>query len=232
MDGREVLSQGIIRRIGTGETTEIWASNWLPRDGLLRPMATAKPNPPKLVCELINQSMACWDRQKLEQFFNPMDIETIYQIPLTTRRQEDFWAWYYEKRGFFSVRSAYRMLVSNKERGIRHGWTTDQESLITNQRKGNGKHCGRFRCHQKLKSSYGVWLGNPSPLEMFYTTGRWPTLGIVCSVAWPIHGGTLFLSATWQNVYGPERRYYWFSRRIAGTRRTGMAGHGPLVVAS
>jgi len=45
-----------------------------------------------------------------------MDIETIYQIPLTTRRQEDFWAWHYEKRGFFSVRSAYRMLVSNKER--------------------------------------------------------------------------------------------------------------------
>ena len=35
MDGREVLSQGIIRRIGTGETTEIWVSNWLPRDGLL-----------------------------------------------------------------------------------------------------------------------------------------------------------------------------------------------------
>jgi len=27
-----VLTQGIIRRIGRGETTNIWSMNWLPRD--------------------------------------------------------------------------------------------------------------------------------------------------------------------------------------------------------
>ena len=90
--------------------------NWLPRDGLLRPMASSKPNPPSLVCELINQTAACWDQQKLEEFFNPMDVEAISGIPLSTRRQEDFWAWHYEKKGVFSVRSAYCMLVSNRER--------------------------------------------------------------------------------------------------------------------
>ncbi|KAJ1296190.1 hypothetical protein BS78_01G280500 [Paspalum vaginatum] len=31
------------------------------------------------------------------------------------RRQEDFWAWQYEKSGQFSVRSAYKMLVSIRE---------------------------------------------------------------------------------------------------------------------
>ena len=86
MEGKDVLSQGIIRRIGTGESTEIWNINWLPRDGLLRPMASSKPNPPSLVCELINQTAACWDQQKLEEFFNPMDVEAISGIPLSTRR--------------------------------------------------------------------------------------------------------------------------------------------------
>ena len=104
MEKRSCLnSQGIIRRIGTGETTDIWATNWLPRDGLLRPMATCAPDKPKLVSELIIPSMACWDRHKLVQFFNPMDVDIISQIPLTTRRQEDFWAWHYEKREFFTV---------------------------------------------------------------------------------------------------------------------------------
>jgi hypothetical protein len=46
---------------------------------------------------------------------HPMDAEGISSIPLTTRRQEDFWARHYERTGIFSVRSAYRMLVQKKE---------------------------------------------------------------------------------------------------------------------
>jgi hypothetical protein len=38
-DGREVLAHGIIKRIGTVEETSIWETNWLPRDGLLRPVS-------------------------------------------------------------------------------------------------------------------------------------------------------------------------------------------------
>lgn len=30
LEGREVLVQGIVRRIGDGRTTEIWGHNWLP----------------------------------------------------------------------------------------------------------------------------------------------------------------------------------------------------------
>jgi hypothetical protein len=116
LDGREVLTQGLIRRIGTGETTNIWTMNWLPRSSLLKPVVCVGDHPPLRVCELIDQSSATWDKEKLEQFFLPMDIEVISNIPICTRRQDDFWAWLYEKRGYFSVRSAYRMLVVNKQR--------------------------------------------------------------------------------------------------------------------
>ena len=37
VEGKEVLKQGLIQRIGTGEDTYIWSMNWLLRDGLFRP---------------------------------------------------------------------------------------------------------------------------------------------------------------------------------------------------
>jgi hypothetical protein len=82
---------------------------------MLRPMASTRPDHPEFVCELIDQTRGCWDRQRLLEFFHPMDVEAISNTPLSTRRQRDFWAWHYEKRGVFSVRSAYRMLVWNRE---------------------------------------------------------------------------------------------------------------------
>ena len=38
VDGIQVLQQGLIRRIGSGESTKIWESPWLPRDGMLLPL--------------------------------------------------------------------------------------------------------------------------------------------------------------------------------------------------
>lgn len=52
IEGRDVLAQGLIRRIGTGEATNIWSANWLPRDGMLKPVACAAENPPQFVSEL------------------------------------------------------------------------------------------------------------------------------------------------------------------------------------
>ena len=53
-----------------------------------------------------------------------MDVEVIRNIPLNMRRQHDFWALHYEGRGFFSVRSAYRMLVNDKQRT--RAWLEDR----------------------------------------------------------------------------------------------------------
>ncbi|VAH60013.1 unnamed protein product [Triticum turgidum subsp. durum] len=38
LEGRDTLSLGLIKRIGTGETTHIWSENWLPRNYKLRPI--------------------------------------------------------------------------------------------------------------------------------------------------------------------------------------------------
>jgi hypothetical protein len=43
-----------------------------------------------------------------------MDATAILNITLCTRRQSDFWAWNYDPKGMFSIRSAYRMMINTK----------------------------------------------------------------------------------------------------------------------
>lgn len=90
MEGKEVLEQGLIRRIGSGSTTDIWCDNWLPRDGLMKPIRTDTENPPQKVYELIDHTSASWNNNILSEFFSPMDIEVIQNIPLCTSNREDF----------------------------------------------------------------------------------------------------------------------------------------------
>jgi hypothetical protein len=91
-DGIEVLNQGLIKRIGDGRSTHIWSCNWIPRIGMYRPRYSKKPNPPSLVCELIDHTTMSWNTEVLRIFFSEMDIDAIIQIPLSMRRQEDCWA--------------------------------------------------------------------------------------------------------------------------------------------
>jgi hypothetical protein len=49
--------------------------------------------------------------EKLEENFEPVDVEAICNIPIG-RFSEDEWAWAYEKSGYFTVRSAYKLLAA------------------------------------------------------------------------------------------------------------------------
>ena len=124
VDGIQVLQQGLIRRIGSGESTKNWESPWLPRDSMLLPLRPTKDNPPQWVSELIDQFSRRWNRQPLRKFFSLLDWETIENIPLSATPQDDFRAWHYEKKGIFSVRSAYRVLVRNRE--VMSAWAEDR----------------------------------------------------------------------------------------------------------
>jgi hypothetical protein len=46
VEGKEVMKQGLIRCIGTGEGTDSWNDNWLPQDYMMRPLACLAENPP------------------------------------------------------------------------------------------------------------------------------------------------------------------------------------------
>ena len=82
----------------------------------MKPIAAIKndPPPPQMVSELIDEISASWKEELIRSYFLPMDADIILSIPLCTRRQSDFWAWNFDRKGIFSVRSAYRMIINTK----------------------------------------------------------------------------------------------------------------------
>jgi hypothetical protein len=134
LEGRDALKLGLIRRIGDGATTHAWRDNWLPREERMMPVAPRKQGAPQRVCDYIDNTTASWKEDKLEEFFWPMDVEVIKGIPLCTRRQEDFWAWQFEKTGVFTVRSAYRNLV--RVRRTRGDWLENRAAASSSAKEG------------------------------------------------------------------------------------------------
>lgn len=58
LNGRDIMAQGIIRRIGHGESTNIWEHNWIPRDSYKRPITSLVQSPPQKISELIKTTTA------------------------------------------------------------------------------------------------------------------------------------------------------------------------------
>lgn len=127
LDGRDIIKQGIIRRIGDGRTPIIWQHNWLPRAGLMRPISSLVHDPPQLVADLIDATSASWKEEMVRQVLVPLDAEAILRIPICTRQVEAFWAWAEDQRGRFSVRLAYRLIQRTKMG--REAWLEESESL-------------------------------------------------------------------------------------------------------
>ena len=91
LDGHDILAQGVIRRIGDGETTNIWRHNWIPRDDIKRHIYSLVHNPPEKVVQLIDATSATWTENLVRSLFTHIDAEEILRIPLCRRRVGDFW---------------------------------------------------------------------------------------------------------------------------------------------
>lgn len=104
------MVHGLIKRIGNGETTNIWSENWILGENMKRPLTSLMPAPPSKVSELINSTTSSWNEQLVRSIFISIDAEAVFAIPLFTWKVECFWAWSEDRRGIFIVRSAYKMV--------------------------------------------------------------------------------------------------------------------------
>ena len=99
-------------------------------------------NPLSKVSEFIDNTSVIWRGDVSDTFFLESDAQTIVNISLCTRNMLDFWAWFDEKKGNFTVRTAYRMLADMKRR---------REDLL----KGNA---GGSNMQVEAKSWLSLWL--------------------------------------------------------------------------
>jgi hypothetical protein len=56
-----------------------------------------------------------WDEQRLQLCLYPHDVEEVMKIRPMQYGYKDFVAWYYEKSGIFTVKSAYKLAIRAKQ---------------------------------------------------------------------------------------------------------------------
>ena len=103
--GREALNAGLIKRVGSRETISIWNDDWIPRPFSKRPMGRQFETNINTVDELMTVSRQ-WNVPLIRSLFFAPDAEEILKIPLRNSGGEDWLAWFEERSGIYSVKSA------------------------------------------------------------------------------------------------------------------------------
>ena len=111
--GLEVIRKGTHWRVGNGRLIHIWENKWLPT-----PTTYKVISPPRLfddfpmVSALIDEATRRWKVDTLKSLFLPFEVETILNIPLNYNFPEDKIIWVGNKKGVFSVKSAYYVALT------------------------------------------------------------------------------------------------------------------------
>lgn len=108
LKGVDVVKEGMVWRVGSGENIRIWDDPWVPSNPTRKPSTGQWTHLLTKVAELINPATNSWDTELVMQTFSNSDVDKILQIPIC-EQQEDFIAWHYDPKGIFSVKSAYKV---------------------------------------------------------------------------------------------------------------------------
>ena len=63
----------------------------------------------KVVRELLRKENLEWNTELVKEIFLPQDVEAILSIPISESHARDRMVWAEDKKGNFTVRSAYRL---------------------------------------------------------------------------------------------------------------------------
>jgi hypothetical protein len=144
---RDLLKQGLVWRVGNGESINIWGDRWLPT-----PITYTVQSPHVLslqenrVQTLIDRDSKCWNVPLLQATFNLEEARVIASIPLSPHLPPDRLIWLGTKNENFSVKSAYHLGLEIIERD--RGQTSQVE-------KGTNVWCSLWN------------LQVPNPIKMF-----------------------------------------------------------------
>ena len=111
--GLELFKKGAIWRIGNGVSVRAWRDPWIPRSTVFKPISQQGRCRMRWVSDFI-QHDGTWDIQRLRQYFLPIDVDDILKIKPSQRQDTDIIAWQPDKRGIFTVKSAYELAFNEK----------------------------------------------------------------------------------------------------------------------
>lgn len=104
----DVLRKGTRWRVGNGRRICIWEDKWLPT-----PTTYKVTSPPTdfedfpMVASLIDLDTRWWKADTIRSLFLPFEASTILKISLSYNIPEDRLIWVGNKKGIFTIKSAY-----------------------------------------------------------------------------------------------------------------------------
>lgn len=108
-----LLKKGLIWRVGHGNDLSIWTDPWLPRDMSRRPITPKGTSLLRNVADLLDPATGSWDSQLVRDTFWEEDANLILAIPVH-EGMDNKAAWHFDKKGTFSVKSAYKVFRDNQ----------------------------------------------------------------------------------------------------------------------
>ena len=116
--GRKDLDTGVIKQLGGGTPLSMWNAQWIPSTLTHKPMGHLGNDPLVFVSDLIDQTSGQWDVQLVGRNFLAPDATAILNTPLRAGGGEDQLVLALERSGEYSVKTAYRPLVTRNEHHI------------------------------------------------------------------------------------------------------------------
>ena len=104
----------VIWRIGNGESVNIWTDPWIPHGKTRRPATYIEAAVLTRVVDLLDPVSGSWDETLVKDTFSEFDAEAILKLRVNPD-MEDRHAWHFDKKGLFSVKSAYKLAVQRRE---------------------------------------------------------------------------------------------------------------------
>ena len=108
----EVLRCGTRWSVGNGWLIHIWDDKWIPNPTTYKVISPPRPfEDYPMVSSLIDPMTRSWKPGVVRALFLPFEADTILKIPLCYNLPEDKLIWMGNKRGDFTVKSAYFVAV-------------------------------------------------------------------------------------------------------------------------
>ncbi|KAA3478112.1 reverse transcriptase [Gossypium australe] len=111
-NARDLISDGMVWRVGSGKLVNIWNDPWLPGKEQNR-LSGFDINPTwTTVDQLMNEGSYTWNKDLIAELVDEDTATRILAIPISVGNKEDSLVWKYEGSGEYTVKSGYRALTT------------------------------------------------------------------------------------------------------------------------
>ncbi|CAN1833195.1 Putative ribonuclease H protein At1g65750 [Linum perenne] len=148
-DSREVITLGARKNLISGRQIRVFKDPWIPSSPGFRLPRQERDEP--MAMDWINEGGTEWNITEVSRHCNQTEIDAILRIPVGLREGADQWVWHFDKKGMFSVKSAYHVL-RNRQSG--------EVSDIS--REGKWKWLWNLRIPPKFK--FFIWRASNNAL--------------------------------------------------------------------